>query len=119
MSCTFKKNIVSHNPFFSCDVAIVESVEKFEYPVHQNIIRHVEDVVEELSEGVPVHGVQILRVLAVQLEQFLNLQTCEVCPLDQALCHLLLLFSDHQTNFTHRPGGRIQGPKELFVECST
>ena len=50
------------------NVTVIDSVEKFEDSVHQNVIRHVEDVVKEFSEGVSVHTIKMFRVVSVQLE---------------------------------------------------
>ena len=60
----YKKRFAAENS----NVTVIDSVEKFEDSVHQNVIRHVEDVVEEFSEGVSVHTIKMFRVVSVQLE---------------------------------------------------
>ena len=42
---TFQKDIVPHDPLLPGNIAVIDSVEEFEDPVHQNVIRHVEDIV--------------------------------------------------------------------------
>ena len=65
---TFQKDIVPHDPLLPGNIAVIDSVEEFKDPVHQNVIRHVEDIVQEFSEGVSVHAIKMFRVFSVQLE---------------------------------------------------
>ena len=65
---TFQKDIVPHDPLLPGNVTVIDSVEEFEDPVHQNVIRHVENVVEELSKRVSVHTIEMFGVISVQLE---------------------------------------------------
>ena len=69
---TSQKNIQPHDPFLPGNESIVQCVEDLENPVHQNVVSHLEDGVEELSKRVPVHFVDLLSVLPVQLKQDLN-----------------------------------------------
>ena len=76
MKCHFgftsEEDVQPKDPLLSGDQPVVQGVEVLEDPVHQDVVRHLEDVVEELPEGVPVHPVDLLRVLPVQLKQHLN-----------------------------------------------
>ena len=44
---------MAHDPLFSGYVPVIESVKILEDSVHQDVICHVEDVMEKLSEGIP------------------------------------------------------------------
>ena len=68
ITITFQKDIVPHDPLLPGNVTVIDSVEEFEDPVHQNVIRHVENVVEEFSKRVSVHTIEMFRVISVQLE---------------------------------------------------
>ena len=72
MHLTSEENVQAKNPFLPGNQPIVECVKVLEDPVHQDVVCHLEDVVEELPEGVPVHSVNLLGVLPVQLKQHLN-----------------------------------------------
>ena len=67
-----------HDPLLPGDVPVIHRVEEFEYPVHKDVVGHSEDVMQELSEGVAVHHVQVGRVPTIQREQSLDLEEREV-----------------------------------------
>ena len=72
MHLTSEEDVQAKNPFLPGNQPIVECVKVLEDPVHQDVVCHLEDVVEELPEGVPVHPVNLFSVMAVQLEQDLD-----------------------------------------------
>ena len=72
LEITSEKDIQPEDPLLPRDQPVVQGVKVLEDPVHQDVVRHLEDVVEELPEGVPVHPVNLLSVMAVQLEQDLD-----------------------------------------------
>ena len=72
LEITSEKDIQPEDPLLPRDQPVVQGVKVLEDPVHQDVVRHLEDVVEELPEGVPVHPVNLLGVLSVQLKQHLN-----------------------------------------------
>ena len=72
MVFTSEKDVQPKDPFLPGDQPVVEAVKVLEDPVHQDVVRHLEHVVEELPESVSVHPVDLLRVLSIQLKQDLN-----------------------------------------------
>ena len=48
---TSEKDIQPQDPFLPGNQPVVEGVKVLEDPVHQDVVRHLEDVVEELPEG--------------------------------------------------------------------
>ena len=72
LEITSEKDVQPKDPLLPGDQPVVQRVKVLEDPVHQDVVRHLEDVVEELPEGVPVHPVNLLSVMAVQLEQDLD-----------------------------------------------
>ena len=59
LRCSLQENVQPEDPFFPSDRPIALRVKELEDPVHQDVVRHVERIVEELSEGVSVHSIQL------------------------------------------------------------
>ena len=57
LSCTFEEDAEAEDPLLPVDVAVVVGVEALEDPVEEDVVRHVERVVEELAEPRPVQTV--------------------------------------------------------------
>ena len=53
-----QQNIQPQDPLLSRDRPIALRVKELEDPVHEDVVRHVERIVEELSECVSVHCIQ-------------------------------------------------------------
>ena len=58
MRTNLQENIQPENPFLPSDRSVALRVKELEDPVHEDVLRHVERIVEELSEGVSVHCIQ-------------------------------------------------------------
>ena len=59
LSGSLQQDVQAHDPLLPGDRAIALRVEELEDPVHQDVVGHVEGVVEELAERVSVHCVQL------------------------------------------------------------
>ena len=53
-----QENVQPQDPFLPSDRSVALRVKELEDPVHEDVLRHVERIVEELSEGVSVHRIQ-------------------------------------------------------------
>ena len=58
VSPTFQENTEAKDPFFSRNTSIIDIVEEFEDPVHENVISDVESAVEELTKQLSAHLIQ-------------------------------------------------------------
>ena len=59
VSGSLQQDVQAHDPLLPGDRAVALRVEELEDPVHQDVVGHVEGVVEELAECVSVHCVQL------------------------------------------------------------
>ena len=59
VSGSLQQDVQAHDPLLPGDRAIALRVEELEDPVHQDVVGHVEGVVEKLAERVSVHCVQL------------------------------------------------------------
>ena len=57
INVTFEEDAEAEDPLLPVDVAVVVGVEALEDPVEEDVVRHVERVVEELAEPRPVQTV--------------------------------------------------------------
>ena len=57
INSTFEEDAEAEDPLLPVDVAVVVGVEALEDPVEEDVVRHVERVVEELAEPRPVQTV--------------------------------------------------------------
>ena len=55
-----KEDGQAFDPLVHVDVAVVVAVEGAEHAVHQDVVGHVERVVEDVAELEPVHAVHVL-----------------------------------------------------------
>ena len=60
---SLQENIQSQDPLLSSDRPVALRVKELEDPVHEDVVRHVERIVEELSEGVSIHSIQLYRIV--------------------------------------------------------
>ena len=63
LEITSEKDVQPKDPLLPGDQPVVQRVKVLEDPVHQDVVRHLEDVVEELPEGVSVHSIQLYRIV--------------------------------------------------------
>ena len=57
INSTFEEDAEAEDPLLPVDVAVVVGVEALEDPVEEDVVRHVERVVEELAEPRPVQAI--------------------------------------------------------------
>ena len=62
LEAALEEHVEAHHPLLPADQAAPPQVEELEHPVHQDVVRHVEGLVQEVLEGHPVHGVRLLRL---------------------------------------------------------
>ena len=100
---TLEKDAESEYPFLPVDVAVVVRVEAFEDPVQQNVVRHIESVVQELSESGPVQPVDLyaLGQLPVERQQSLHFRLGEVRFSRQGVHQLALLLPQDGPKLCH------------------
>ena len=59
LRCSLQQDVQPQDPLLPRDRPVALRVKELEDPVHQDVVRHVERIVEELSEGVSVHSIQL------------------------------------------------------------
>ena len=60
---SLQENIQPQDPLLSSDRPVALRVKELEDPVHEDVVRHVECIVEKLSEGVSVHCIQFYGIV--------------------------------------------------------
>ena len=65
LEAALQQHVEAHHPLLPADQAAPPAVEELEHPVHEDVVRHVEGLVEEVLEGHPVHGVRLLGLLPI------------------------------------------------------
>ena len=63
---SLQQNIQAQDPLLPRDRAVALCVKELEDPVHQDVIRHVERIVEELSKSVSVHRIQFYGIVPAE-----------------------------------------------------
>ena len=71
LSGSLQQDVQAHDPLLPGDRAIALCVEELEDPVHQDVVGHVEGVVEELAERVSVHCVHFDGIVPIGYRGYL------------------------------------------------
>ena len=63
LEAALQQHVEANHPLLAADQTAPPAVEELEHPVHEDVVRHVEGLVQEVLEGHPVHGVRLLGLL--------------------------------------------------------
>ena len=74
LRCSLQENVQPEDPFLPSDRPVALRVKELEDPVHEDVVRHVERIVEELSECVSVHRIQFNSVVPGEEKKIKQIQ---------------------------------------------